>query len=251
MTLFLDGIFTDGNKAPSAVTIYYPVVNDKGETMSAKHTLTGLLVNEPTVSSSNRWGPILNDITNIQDVASLLGSENMWSWIGASVMCWKGTDPIKTSIDFYLINYKRGLNFQAKLKELNFLTSLRDIGKAVAVSVHGGYSARVLETNQTHFNNGGNITKRGDGESSKAWLVSALDPYTLSEGDSNWVNMEQGTVQLVFGKKMQLRNMLVQRLDVTPSIVEVPTGEPLYYRVSMSLTGSRPLLSTDVEGMYL
>lgn len=249
MTLFLDGIYTDGNKAPSAVTIFYPVVNEQGKTADVRHTLTGLIVSEPTVSSSNRWGPILNDVTNIQDVASLLGSENMWSWIGASVMCWKGTDPIKTSVDLYLINYKRGLNFQAKLKELNFLTALRNIGKKVAVSVHGGYAARVLETNQTHFNNG--LPKRDENTTSADWVAGALAPFELNEGDENWVNMEQGTIQIVFGKKMQLRNMLLQRLDVTPSIVEVPTGEPLYYKVSMSLIGSRPLLSTDVDGMYL
>ena len=44
--------------------------------------------------------------------------------------------------------------------------------------------------------------------------------------------------------------MLISRLDVTPSIVEVVDRKPLYYRVSMSLTGSRPLLSTDVDDMY-
>ena len=248
MTLFLDGIFTEENRAPSAVSIKYPVVDQEGKAMG-RHVLTGLLVNEPTVSSSNRWGPILNDITNIQDVASLLGSENMWSWIGASVMCWKGTDPIKTSIDFYLINYKRGLNFQAKLKELNFLTSLRDIGKRVAVSVHGGYAPPVLEDNQAMFNNG--IVKDSEGNKQEGWLASALKPFDLSGNDEAQKTLDQGTVQILFGKKMQLVNMLVQRLDVTPSIVEVPTGEPLYYRVSMSLTGARPLLSTDIDIMYL
>jgi hypothetical protein len=62
--------------------------------------------------------------------------------------------------------------------------------------------------------------------------------------------MEEGTIAIQFGNKMVLRNMLIGRLNVTPSIVEVPDGKPLYYRVSMDLTGSRPLLSTDVDNMY-
>ena len=54
---------------------------------------------------------------------------------------------------------------------------------------------------------------------------------------------------------MSLRNMLIQRLNVTPSIVEVATKtgsnpKPLYYRVSISLIGSRPFLSTDVDKMF-
>lgn len=246
MTLFLDGIFDDYNNSPSSIVIRYPKVGYKG----SRFTLNGLLVSEPTLSSQNKWGPILNDITNIQDVASLLGSQHMWSWIGASVMCWKGTDPIRTNVEFYLINYKRNLNLDKKLEDLNALTSLSDIGKNVAVEVHGGYAARVLETNKTHFNNG--LPKRSNEMTSKQYLETALDNYTLNNNDSdpNWVNMEEGTIEIQFGNKMSLSNMLLGRLDVTPSLVEVPDGKPLYYRVSMSLTGSRPLLSTDVSKMY-
>ena len=113
MTLFLDGIYDEGRLSASTVVIRYPTVDG-----GSRPSMRGLMTSEPTLSSKNKWGPILNDITNIQDVASLLGSSEMWSWIGASVMCWKGTEPIKTNIEFYLINYKRGLNLERKLKEI-------------------------------------------------------------------------------------------------------------------------------------
>lgn len=238
MTLFLDGIFSSSSSIPpSAVVIRYPKVG-----AHIRQTLTGLLVSEPTVSSAISWGPILNDVSNLQDVASLLGSADMWTWIGASVMCWKGTSPIKTSIEFYLINYKRNLGLENGLKDLNYLTSLYDVGKKVAVEVHGGYKARVLETNRSQFDNG---TPTKD---ILASVSSSLTGYGTSFEDG--INMEEGTIAVSFGNKMTLRNMLIQRLDVTPSLVEVPDGKPLYYRVSMGLVGSRPLLSTDVDRMY-
>lgn len=243
MNLFLDGIFDEGRVSPSSVNIKFPTRSNR-----ARKYLTGLLISEPTISSQNKWGPILNDITNIQDVASLLGSAHMWSWIGASVMCWKGTDPVKTTVEFYLINYKRNLGLEEKLRDLNYLTSLYDEGHNAAVIVHGGYKARVLETNKSFFNNG--LPKRDKGVSSEDYLSGALEDYSLSKGDENWTNMEEGTIAVQFGNKLALKNMLLGRLNVTPSVVEVPDGKPLYYRVSMDLVGSRPLLSTDVDTMY-
>lgn len=244
MTLYLDGIFgAIGQGAPSVITIDYPIAGEKGE--GYRSTIQGLLVNEPTLSSSVKWGPILNDLTNIQDVASLLGSPHMWSWIGASVMCWKGTAPLTTSIDFYLINYKRGLGLEQSLKELNYLTSLTQAGN-VAIQVHGGYSAKVLEINKTIFNNGRpRKVKRGEDVPTK--IAEDLKDFRAYAEDKR---MEEGTLRIQLGDKIKLRNMLLNRLDITPSIVEVPDGKPLYYKISMSLTGSRPLLSTDIDNMY-
>ena len=44
--------------------------------------------------------------------------------------------------------------------------------------------------------------------------------------------------------------MLASGIDVTPSMAEVAEGKALFYRVNLSLTGARPLLTTDVDGMY-
>ena len=169
----------------------------------------------------------------------------MWSWIGASTMCWKGTDPIKTSIEFYLINYKEGLKLEEKLREANKLVSLYNIdkNKKIAVEVHGGYKARVLENNQTYFNNGSNKFNSTE-------LLDKIQ-YGASNADlSSEVDMEEGTCTLCLGNKMRIRKLLVQRFDVQPSLVELPDGKALYYRVSVSFIGTSPLLDTDVNFMY-
>lgn len=237
--LFLDGIFDEANRSPSSVTMYFPVQNKK------RMSITGLMTSETSISGSNKWGPILSDMTNIQDIASLLGESHMWSWIGASTMCWKGTDPIKTSIEFYLINYKEGLKLEEKLREANKLVSLYNIdkNKKIAVEVHGGYKARVLENNQTYFNNGSNKFNSTE-------LLDKIQ-YGASNADlSSEVDMEEGTCTLCLGNKMRIRKLLVQRFDVQPSLVELPDGKALYYRVSVSFIGTSPLLDTDVNFMY-
>lgn len=233
--LFLEGIFDDENRAPSSVTIQYPTQN------GGTSKITGLMTSEASIGGANKWGPILSDLTNIQDIASLLGESHMWSWIGASTMCWKGTDPIKTSVEFYLINYKPNLGLEEKLKGMNKLVSLYQIDrdKKIAVEVHGGYKARVLETNQTYFSNGNN----------KFSPTEIMDNISVDSA-RDAIDMEEGTCTVLFGNKVRIRKLLVQRFDVIPSNVELPDGKALYYRVNASFIGTSPLLETDVDYMY-
>ena len=247
MTLFLDKIFED--QSPSSVRIVFPVVNrpDSGVEGSSRATIYGLLTSEVSMSSQNKWGPILNDITNIQDISSLLGESHMWSWIGASTMCWKGTEPLKTGFEFFLINYKKNLYLEHKLTQLNYLTSLFNINKNVAVEVHGGYRAAVLETNKSNFFNN-KAQNRGD--SALGDFLSPFEELSGAFGTDDESVSKNGTINVYVGHKFALTKMLVSRLDVTPSLVELPDGLPLYYRVSISLTGTQPLLSTDVDVMY-
>ena len=243
MSLFLEGLFNQdigGKLPPSAIRMTFPVLSTQDGSFQGYEILQGLLSSEVTVSSQIKWGSILNDVSNLQAVASLLGRQKMWSWIGASTMCWYGTEPIKTGFEFYLINYRRGLKLEEKLTKLNYLTSLIKAGDA-SVYVHGGYAPPVLETNNSIFDNG----KRKN--ISKATLTETiLEPFNSSE----LYEYNQGTVSIIVGNKIKLSKMLVQRLDVTPSVIEVPDGLPLYYKVSVSLTGHQPLLSTQVDNMY-
>lgn len=251
MTLFLDGIFNSegiSKLPPSAVKIFFPVLNTQTGTTRSYESLQGLLTTEVTVSSQVKWGTILNDVSNLQAIASLLGSSKMWTWIGASTMCWYGTEPLKTDFEFYLINYKRGLRLESKLKDLNMLTAMVKAGHA-SVFIHGGYTPPVLSTNASAFNNNQeqeNISSGG--------ILGKLDQLVggaltrLGEGKEG--DHDKGTISVLVGNKLMLSRMLVQRLNVTPSVVEVVDGLPLYYRVSMSLTGNQPLLSTQVEEMY-
>ena len=122
MSLFLEGLFNQdigGKLPPSAIRMTFPVLSTQDGSFQGYEILQGLLSSEVTVSSQIKWGSILNDVSNLQAVASLLGRQKMWSWIGASTMCWYGTEPIKTGFEFYLINYRRGLKLEEKLTKLN------------------------------------------------------------------------------------------------------------------------------------
>ena len=238
MTLFIENLIS--KTSPSTIEIAYPAPDSIGQGTIINHWIRGLLVSEPSLSTSVRWGPILNDVTNLQDVASLLGQQSMWTWIGASTMCWKGTDPLKTSFDFYLINYRPGLGIEDSLKELNYLTALVKDGNA-SVHIHGGYAANVLATNSSIFNNR---------------VSSAAELATNADVGSIGIRMGSpegvlGTLSITIGNKIYLNKMLISRLDITPSLIEVSDKKALYYRVSMSLVGTQPLLSTDVANMYL
>lgn len=238
MTLFIENLIT--KPSPSTIEIAYPAPDSIGQKVINNNWVRGLLVSEPSLSTSVRWGPILNDVSNLQDVASLLGEQSMWTWIGASTMCWKGTDPLKTSFDFYLINYRPGLDIEKSLKELNYLTALVKNGNA-SVFVHGGYAANVLSENKSLFNNR---------VSSAVELATNTDAGNIGIRMSSYEG-ELGTLSIVIGNKIYLNKMLISRLDITPSLIEVSDKKALYYRVSMSLIGTQPLLSTDVDNMYL
>jgi hypothetical protein len=107
--LFLDGIFDDKNVSPSSIIITIPNASSKPKKADRLTKLTGLMIGDPTWGAANKWGTIINDISNLTDISSLIGSESMFSWINASTMCWKGTAPLSIGVEFFLINYKEGL----------------------------------------------------------------------------------------------------------------------------------------------
>ena len=108
--LFLDGIFSKATNSPSSVGITFPVGDNQFE------KLVGLMIGDITFSAQNKWGPVINDLTNLADFSALVGSQDLVSWISASTMCWKGTEPLSIGIEFYLINYAKNLDLERKLK---------------------------------------------------------------------------------------------------------------------------------------
>ena len=261
--LFLDGMFSMNDVSPSSVAIMLPNDNLRG------HMLKGLMVGEPTFSAQNSWGTIVNDLSNLQDFVSLSGNPNQFSWIGASTMCWKGTKPLGVNFEFYLINYKRNLDFESKKRGgkgyLQELIALASLGKAddktlgsskVRVKVHGGYAPDILSENASFFD------KKGDKkmEAQRSAMVdqslqsfrTSISENTLLTGitENSW-----GTCVVHFGKKLRIKNLLLSKIDVTPSVVEVAglmgdDRRPLYYRVNVAFTGVRALLTTDVKDMW-
>lgn len=277
--LFLDGLFELSDSSPSSVGIVLPSDNESSA------IIKGLMVGEPTFSAQNSWGTIINDLSNLQDFASLAGNSNQFSWVGASTMCWKGTKPLGVNFEFYLINYKKkGLLFESKGRGgaglLQRLISLASLSKAddatlgstkVRVKVHGGYAPDILTENASFFGVG--ETSKGGFLGTGLWLSdqekrtradrarleSSLQSFRTSMSEDSLLTSQGesafGSCDVHFGKKLRIRNLLLSKIDVTPSVVEVAdqnggSRRPLYYRVSVGFTGVRALLSTDVKYMW-
>lgn len=247
-TLFLDGIFTDGSESPSSVKITMPNRSSKSNVPAIN--LVGLMQGDVSFSAQNSWGTIVNDISNLADLASLSGSNNMFSWIGASTMCWKGTSPLSIGIEFFLINYKKGLQLEEQLKTLVKLAALDENVNATANSgsytaqVHGGYAPDLFSDNTSLFFSLGEIKSSND-------LKSPIDNSKLYNSNGQAV----GALQLEFGKKSKINNLLLSKINVTESIVEVAdqsggSRKPLFYKVNAQFTGVRPLLTVDVDNMF-
>lgn len=247
--LFLDGIFNDGNVSPSSIIITIPNASSKPKKADRFTKLTGLMIGDPTWGAANKWGTIINDISNLTDISSLVGSDSMFSWINASTMCWKGTAPLSIGVEFFLINYKEGLGLENKLRSFMKLASLYQDPDATAganykVLVHGGYSADVLTGNKKLFDSVKDIEGLKDHAAS-----SAAGALYGGRADA------KGAVQLQFGHKSKISNLLLTKINVTESTVEVASADgsnpkPLYYRVSAQFTGVKPLLTVDIDRMF-
>lgn len=248
--LFLDGIFNEDYNSPSSVIITMPYPS--GKAIDSPPQLTGLMIGDPTWGAANTWGTVINDISNLSDISSLVGSESMFSWINASTMCWKGTAPLSLGIEFYLINYKKNQNpsLEKNLRSFVKLASLyRDadatVGENFKVLVHGGYAADILDGNAKYF------TKSvKDVENLKETEVSGLSKDLYKNGNA------KGSVQLQFGHKSIISNLLLSKVNVTESTIEVADQEgknikPLYYKVSAQFIGVKPLLTVDVDRMFV
>lgn len=239
--LYLEGIFSEISSSPSTVNIVIPYSPQEHK------ILNGLMTSDVSFSAQNTWGPIVNDLTNLQDFGSMMGSDSLFSWIGASTMCWKGTKPLSIGFSFYLINYsqtqedfKEPLKYLVKLGALN--KSSQDFANGLRVTVHGGYAADLLSSNKEYF------------DGNKAFKDSSALDLSSYSGLVD-ADLSPGTVSVVFGNKLKVKELLLQKIDVTPSVVEVADSsgnnrKPLYYKVDVAFTGVRPLLTTDVDDMF-
>ena len=245
--LYLDGIFDSKDSAsPSTVRLRIPNPSDvTGHTLD----LTGLLIGDPTFSLQNKWGPIISDISNLTDVSSLVGTAGVFSWMAASTNCWKGTSPISVNISFYLINYKqKGLDFESKLKSLAKLAALGRTGGALEsmqVTVHGGYQADIFKDNTSYFTDMKGFQDLKD----KSGLVDGVASMYNDSGQA------KGVVQIIFGNKNSISNLLLVKLDVTESTIEVSDSagrnrKPLFYKVDAQFIGVAPVNTDDVEYFF-
>ena len=245
MGLYIENYFDETTfskgRVPGRIIMALPVW-DSAENKSAGWTLiAGLLRSEISISGSNKWGPVISDLTNLSDAVQFMGWQQIYSWVGASTQCWKSTDPISLNLEFTMVNYKPGLNLEDKLKQLMKLVSLspyfgKTINDSAAVVPHQGYKARIIENNKNKF------------------LFS--NPKEITYFDDYTRETTMLSIQNLLGSRYTISNLIVHRCTFIPSVEEVTTGNaedevlPLYYNVSVTLSGTRALLSTDVENIF-
>ena len=116
------------------------------------------------------------------------------------------------------------------------------VGENYKVLVHGGYAADIFAGNRDFFTT----------------QVSSVNDLNGTGIGKDWLSNKefaQGSLILSFGKKSTIKNLLLSKISVTESNVEVANQngsnrKPLYYRVNAQFTGVKPLLSVDVDDMF-
>ena len=81
--------------------------------------------------------------------------------------------------------------------------------------------------------------------------LGSVDLTGLYDGEGNAIS----SLTVQFGHKSKISNLLLSKIDVTESNIEVAdqngdNPRPLYYRVNAQFTGVRPLLTVDVDNMF-
>lgn len=251
MSFFIDKYLPktkNGDPCVSTITIVLP----DSEHPNSSGRIKGLIENDVSVTLGNSFGPLVPDLTTLQDFFMLADIKTIPSWIGASAQTWKGTNPIAFSTDMYLINWSPDLNYEGELKDLGAFCTLTQSGSSnFMVKVHGGYQPNFLSNNNQFFNMGAFTQKVEENEADYAEAGEALSGQ-LSQIQQN---IENGTLTVLIGSRFKLANLLLTRLDISPSVVEVYNPyvggkpKPLYYRVGMSFQTARAALSTDLGGM--
>ena len=224
-----------------------------------------LLSSDVSVQLSNHFGNLLPGTEVLAGLAQAIGAVNIPSWIGASVQGWRGTDPIKFTLDMFLVNYKPHLNYEKSLKKLASLATVSPSSRTGALAhvthqVHGGY-----ETNASAFASNVQFFEK----SASMYLESKKDGNVQQDDTRDYLNLTnlgnetlsrtanfKGTLTIKIGSRFTLKNLIMTSITITPSVVEVyshTAGErpkPLYYKISASFMTCRAALSTDIALMF-
>lgn len=242
MSFYID-FFTNSLNSPGIVDIYIPGRDES-------KPLRGILASEINIGLKNTFGNALPSLDSLSDAFQLMSAPFVPAWIGASTQIWKGTDLLRLAFEFYLVNYEPNINpsHEDSLKALTKLaTMMKDDGSygegntkvtgKFFAKVHGGYRPDPFASNEKRFL-GGNLSET---------TLSSLAGIGIGEASRD------GTITIKVGRNFSLSGLLLTKIDITPSVVEVGNkynSKPLYYRVSVNMQTSRVALETDVDQMF-
>ena len=242
---------------PSVVKLIIP------DGVSTQYTeILGIAEGDIGFQLGNQWGSLIADTTTLQDIWFLANQASVPCWISASGQVWRGTNPISMSISMYVINWSPDLDNEEKLKALaKFGTLEVDESTWTSVRFHGGYVPDLFKDNSSTANQFlGDTGKQQEilssAENYGTWFNN-LDKDTQNSfaRSMSETGTREGLITVKVGSHLKVTNMLLTRLDITPSTVEVYSPrlgskpKPLYYRVNVSLMSSKVALSTQVNDL--
>lgn len=256
MSLFLNTIANDQG---GTVTLALP--DCKGGIVG----IQGYLTEDPRVELKNNWESIISDLGAINDFMQL-ANIGPASWLSTSKAAWKGTEPIKLGLNFYLITHKKAqlsngsgldLPISKQAAHLARLASVAPggdsggISSMLKVNVHGGYRPDYFQRN-ADFAGSNNA-------------ASALNSVSDSDfGSDSFASADTGgTVSIVInggGKRtMRFHKMLLESVNFTTSTVRTgywngnvfhTSSEPLYIKVDAQFRLMHAATLADVTRMF-
>lgn len=231
--------------------------------------VVGFLSEDPVIKMGNKWESLIGDLGGLNDFMQL-SKQGQVSWVSASKMAWKGTDPITVTLNFYLITYLKaqvdgtGTGVSAPIsKQATYFAELASVGDGSAgdgswldnikVSVHGGYKPNYWDVNGGIINNSN--------------MFSLKDGYAQGDSDDG-----RGTCHIVINgngmNSVVLKNMLLESIDFTPSTVRAGywegitdkgisqqatfkgSSEPLYIKINASFKLMHTATINDVQKLF-
>lgn len=231
------------------------------------NNVIGFLSEDPSIKMGNKWDSLVPDLGSINEFMQI-AQKDAASWISTSKMAWKGTEPIKIDLNFYLITYLKSqvdgrtvgnvmpISKQAecfaKLVAVDQSDNATGAFKDLRINVHGGYKPNYFADNNEVINNNVVLSKKDD-ENKNIRLVEEE-----TTGTCHIVINGNGMNTVV------LRNMLLESLDMTPSTVRAGywngdldssasfrgSSEPLYIKVNASFRLARVATVQDVTKMF-
>lgn len=241
MTLFINTI---ADSMAGTVIFSLPSATTPGKEIDVE----GYLTEDPTIKLQNNWEAIIPDISMINDFAQIAGL-GAKSWIATSSASWKGTEPIKLSLNFYLITCRmkqltgggKGPDMPISEQASAFaqLCAISPGGSggendgitsSINVNVHGGYKPQVFNRNADFS---------GKSKDELDWDTKLSSLY------NDMIQNDTGTIQIVINgngyPSMVFRKMLLEGITFNASTVRagywngsnfVKSSEPLYIRCS-------------------
>lgn len=229
--MYIENLLNNNETPPGTVSLILPNANADGGT----HTIKGLIEQDVAFDMGVSWGSIIPNMESLTQFSQIVNNQNVFTWVSSSSAAWKGTDPFNFKITFWLVTYKYG-QYPIKQQALALakLCALYCDGENFATAkVHGGYTLNLGDSNKSFRNIG---------------FDKDFNPN--SKILSKLVKQNQGLITMKLGGSLTIDKLLVEKVTLTPSSVQVDKDTPLYIKVDATFRTNRALLVSDLENMF-